>query len=112
MQPRLQPRAVSLVIIIADDEVLIRLMAADIVHDAGFKVVEACSADETVALLTTGVTIDLILPTSLCRGDRWLGSGRPYPLFWASPVNASSGGELVGEVPLRSTCRVVCDCPK
>lgn len=60
MQQRLEPRAVAPVIMVVDDEVLIRLMATDILHDAGFEVVEACSADEAVALLTSGVAIDLV----------------------------------------------------
>jgi len=45
---------------VVDDEVLIRLVAVDMLLDAGFRVVEACSADEALVLLSTGVAADLI----------------------------------------------------
>lgn len=48
-------------VMVVDDEVLIRLVAADMLHDAGFAVVEACSADEAVTLLATNVHFDLIV---------------------------------------------------
>jgi CheY-like chemotaxis protein len=51
----------SPVVMVVDDEVLIRLVASDTLHDAGYRVVEACSADEAVTLLATDARIDLIL---------------------------------------------------
>lgn len=45
---------------VVDDEVLIRLMADDMLHDAGFEVVEACSADEAVDLLAAGIAVDVL----------------------------------------------------
>mgnify|MGYP004513271387 CR=1 FL=1 len=37
--------------IIADDDVLIRMDAADILQDAGFRVHEACNVEDAIALL-------------------------------------------------------------
>ena len=45
---------------VVDDEVLIRLVAADMLRDAGFQVVEACNADEAMTLLATGKPYRLI----------------------------------------------------
>ena len=38
-------------ILIVEDEPLIRMTAVDFVEDAGFKAIEACNADEALALL-------------------------------------------------------------
>lgn len=43
--------AENLVVLIVEDDPLIRLNALDIVHDAGFSAYEAANADEGVALL-------------------------------------------------------------
>ncbi len=51
---------VSPLIMVVDDEVLIRLVAGDILRDAGFQVVEACNADEAMTLLATGVPYNLV----------------------------------------------------
>lgn len=60
MQQRPGSQTVALRVMVVDDEVLIRLLAAEILHDAGFEVVEACSGDEAVSLLAAGVAVDLI----------------------------------------------------
>ena len=46
-------------ILVVEDEPLLRLMAVDIVEDAGFQALSAASADEALAILET-------------RGDVWL----------------------------------------
>lgn len=60
MQARSESQAVAPLVMVVDDEVLIRLMAVDILHDAGFEVVEACSADEAVDLLAAGIAVDVL----------------------------------------------------
>lgn len=47
-------------ILLVEDELLIRLMLADELRDAGHHVIEACDADEAVIILQT-VTPDLII---------------------------------------------------
>src|SRR3954453_7361980 len=39
------------VVLIVEDEFLIRMRAADIIEDAGFEVVEAADADEAISIL-------------------------------------------------------------
>ncbi len=52
--------AIPPLVMVVDDEVLIRLVAADGLREAGFQVVEACNADEAMTLLATGVRYSLI----------------------------------------------------
>ena len=49
------------VILVVEDEILIRIAACDELRDAGFRVIEADSADEALAIINSGVEIDLVL---------------------------------------------------
>lgn len=60
MQENAHADGVAPLVMVVDDEVLIRLLAVDILHDAGFRVVEACNADEAVTLLATDLECDLV----------------------------------------------------
>ncbi|WP_426163246.1 response regulator [Sandarakinorhabdus sp. DWP1-3-1] len=53
------PRCTCTVLIVEDD-VLLRMMAADIVDDLGFAVREAASADEAILLLETHDDISIV----------------------------------------------------
>ncbi|QXQ08088.1 response regulator [Sphingosinicellaceae bacterium] len=52
-----------------DDEVLIRMIMADELRDAGYQVIEASSADEGLALLSAGVSVDLMITDVRMPGD-------------------------------------------
>jgi CheY-like chemotaxis protein len=57
----MQPKASSrLVVLIVEDEVLLRWHAVAIVEDAGFDVVEAANADEAIAILETRSDIRVV----------------------------------------------------
>ncbi|MBW9090728.1 response regulator [Rhizobium wenxiniae] len=70
-------------VLVVEDEPLLRMMAMDMVEDAGFEPVEARDADEAIALLEarTGITIvftDVDMPGSMgglklaaAIRDRW-----------------------------------------
>lgn len=100
-------------ILIVEDEFLIRINTADVLQDAGFKVLEARDADEAIAVLENDASIDIVItdinmPGStdgvklmLAVRDRWppikviLTSGRARPrevpdevLFMPKPVQA------------------------
>jgi CheY-like chemotaxis protein len=47
-------------ILIAEDDVFIRVMIADFLRDAGFGVVEAESADEALRIVESGKAIDVV----------------------------------------------------
>jgi CheY-like chemotaxis protein len=49
------------VILLVEDEVLVRFMTADILREAGYDVLEAVDAAEALALLTTGHPLDLVM---------------------------------------------------
>jgi DNA-binding NtrC family response regulator len=89
------------VVLVVEDEALIRISALDIVADAGFAVLEACNADEAMAILESrndirAVFTDIRMPGSMdglglvgavCR--RW----PPMHLLVAS-AHAPTGGFL------------------
>jgi CheY-like chemotaxis protein len=49
------------VILLVEDDVLVRFTTADILREAGFDVLEAVDSSEALALLTTGHPLDLVL---------------------------------------------------
>ena len=49
------------VILLVEDDVLVRFTTADILREAGFDVLEAVDASEALALLTTGHPLDLVI---------------------------------------------------
>ncbi|TKW73730.1 MAG: response regulator, partial [Bradyrhizobium icense] len=60
----------EVVILIVEDEQLIRMDAADMIRDLGFKVLEAANADQAIALLETNLDIaavfsDVQMPGSM-----------------------------------------------
>src|ERR1700687_4577882 len=56
----LEHSAVSAVVLIVEDEMLLRMRAVDMVEDAGFTPVEAVDADEAVAILESRSDIALM----------------------------------------------------
>ena len=55
------------VILIVEDELLIRINAVEMIEVAGFEVVEAASADEAIAILDVAWTLMSSSPISKCR---------------------------------------------
>lgn len=49
------------VILLVEDDVLVRFTTADILREAGFNVLEAVDSSEALALLTTGHPLDLVI---------------------------------------------------
>jgi CheY-like chemotaxis protein len=49
------------VILIAEDEVLVRMMIADVVQDAGFKVIEAADALEALRVLEARADVSVLI---------------------------------------------------
>lgn len=52
--------AVGQRILVAEDELLIRLMVSEELREAGYDVIEACNADEALAILNSAVQVDLL----------------------------------------------------
>jgi two-component system, response regulator PdtaR len=55
-------------VLVVEDEVLLRLVAADELRQQGCGVIEAASADEAMAVLRTGTKIDLVLTDIQLQG--------------------------------------------
>lgn len=49
------------VILLVEDDVLVRFATAEILREAGFDVLEAVDSSEALALLTTGHPLDLVI---------------------------------------------------
>ncbi|HEX2552436.1 MAG TPA: response regulator [Microvirga sp.] len=93
-QPQAAPRPTVLVV---EDEVLVRMMLADVLDDAGFRVIEAANADEALRVLAAipeiaAVVTDVEMPGGSLNGfelarrvrDEWrigvlIASGRQAP---------------------------------
>ncbi len=67
--PEIENKAHPAVILVAEDEALIRLMIASHLRDAGWTVIEARHADEGLAILNTPVKVDLIITDVRMRGS-------------------------------------------
>jgi YesN/AraC family two-component response regulator len=91
-----------LVVLIVEDEYLLRLNAAEIIAEAGFDIVEAGNADEAIAILELRhdihvVFTDIRMPGSmdglklaLYVRDRW----PPIKIIATSGHHAFRGGDL------------------
>jgi CheY-like chemotaxis protein len=55
-----QPERKRPVVLVVEDELLIRTNAIDMLRDAGFDVIEAVNADEAIMILEGGSTIDVV----------------------------------------------------
>ncbi len=60
MVPETEPRPVPTRILVVEDEVLIRIVLAEELREAGFSVVEAANAEEALAWLSAGGGVDAI----------------------------------------------------
>ncbi|MEK9967927.1 MAG: response regulator [Ferrovibrio sp.] len=73
------------VILIVEDEILIRMVIADYLRDCGYKVIEAASGDEALVLLQQkDITIDIVFSDIEMPGDtdgfklsQWLRQHKP-----------------------------------
>ena len=82
------------VILVVDDEVLVRLPIADHLRDVGFTVVEAANAGEALEVIASDAPVDLVFTDHNMPGEMdgcaladWLASHRP-----TLPVILTSGG--------------------
>ncbi|MBW4960235.1 response regulator, partial [Klebsiella pneumoniae] len=49
------------VVLLVEDDPLVRMVTADILLDADFRVIEAANADEALTVLSAGVEVDVLL---------------------------------------------------
>jgi two-component sensor histidine kinase/CheY-like chemotaxis protein len=101
-------------VLIVEDEMMLRMRAVDIVEDAGFRPVEAVSADEALAILESRSDISLLFTDIQMPGsmdglklahavhDRWpaikiiLVSGQVNPSDAEKPANSRFFGKPLG----------------
>lgn len=95
------------VILVVEDEALIRMVIADHLRDTGYDVVETRTADEAVVLMVNGLRVDAVFSDVNLPGAmngiglaRWLRSHQPQ-----IPILLTSGAIAAQDMPaeLRST---------
>jgi two-component system, response regulator PdtaR len=62
----------SPVILIVEDEFLLRMESAELIEKAGFEVIQAANADEAIAILKANLVFTSSSPMSRCP-VRWTG---------------------------------------
>lgn len=98
-----EPSASPAVVLVVEDEPLLRLFATDMIEDAGFEVVAAANAAEAVVVLESRLDVrivftDIDMPHGMsgislaaCIRDRWppieiiITSGKPFPAAASMP---------------------------
>src|SRR4051794_32768477 len=101
-------------VLVVEDEMILRMRAVDIVHDAGFNPVEAINADEAISILESRSDISLLFTDIQMPGsmdglklahavhDRWpnikiiLVSGQVRPSEAERPENSRFIGKPLG----------------
>ncbi len=54
------PASPSSVVLVVEDEPLVRLLVAEVLSEAGFKVLEAAHAGEALAILNAGIAVEIL----------------------------------------------------
>jgi CheY-like chemotaxis protein len=75
-----QPRSTCGRALLVDDEDLVRMSTADMLIDLGYEVAEACSAEEALRLLDSGLAPDLLVTDHLVPGISGAGLARQVRL--------------------------------
>jgi CheY-like chemotaxis protein len=60
-QPGVESKAVATTVLVVEDEIFIRLAIAEVLRNASFRVIEAGNADEALAVLNSGCSIDALV---------------------------------------------------
>ena len=91
-------------VLLVEDELLVRWPAGEYLRDAGYRVIEAASASEAIAVLSSGTEVDLVFSdinlTDAMSGHglaAWLASNRPrVPMLLTSGDRGELGRVAVG----------------
>lgn len=88
------------VVLVVEDEVLIRLAIADYLRDCGYTVLEAAAAEEAMAIFGAAITVDVVFSDENLHGPvngftlaTWIRQNHP-----GIPVLLTSGAMKAAEV--------------
>lgn len=98
-------------ILVVEDEWLVRLPIAEYLRDCGYRVLEASDADEAMAMIDSGQTVDLVFSDVRMPGSidgfglaRWLRRNHPdVPVLLASGYS----GVATPDPEIRSLGRLI-----
>jgi DNA-binding NtrC family response regulator len=91
-------------LLVVEDEFLLRWPTAEYLRDAGYRVIEAASADEGIIVLSSGIPVDLVFSDINLSGDltghalaRWLSKYHPgVPMLLTSGDKSAAGLISIG----------------
>jgi CheY-like chemotaxis protein len=105
-----EPRADAPVVMVVDDDILIRMVIAKYLRECQLTVIEAASAAEACAVLSAAMPVDVVLADAQLSGEmdgftlaRWIRSHHSgVSIILASTMErkAEAAGELCDEGPL------------
>ncbi|MGC1412127.1 MAG: response regulator [Acetobacteraceae bacterium] len=78
-----EPSSGRPVVLVVDDEVLLRSVVAEYLRDSGFRVVEAANGQEAVTVLAAGEAVDVVFSVRMPGGvngydlAEWVRANRP-----------------------------------
>jgi len=96
-------------VLVAEDEILLRMVIAGYLRDCGFDVVETGNADEAVRVLEAGVPVDIVFSDVNMPGRldgfglaQWLRRERPglKIILTSGAVTAKETSDLCGHGPI------------
>lgn len=98
MMSKLAPGGRTPIILVVEDDALLRLAVADFLRDAGYSVIEARSAAEAMSSFEQSNEVDLVFSDVQMPGDadgldlaRWLGAHHPnVPVLLTSGIYLSA----------------------
>lgn len=97
-------------ILVVEPDVLVRMTIADYLRECGYRVFEAITGEEALAILGAGIKVDTVLAAvrlqgvldgfALAQSIRKGFSGIEIILTTGLPMTAKKAGELCGQGPL------------
>lgn len=90
------------VILIVEDEFLLRWPTAEYLRDVGYRVIEAATAEEAMTVLSSGAHIDIVFSDINLRGEltghllaSWMERHRPELAVLMSSANRDASASIV-----------------
>lgn len=111
LQSSTEPEDTRPVVLVVEDEVLVRLVVAEYLRDCGFMVIEAGSAQEALKLFKADIDVDVVFSDIQMPGEmdgfglaQWLRKNRPdvkvILTSGAASAAANKAADLCHEGPL------------
>lgn len=106
------PQDAPQIILVVEDEILVRMVIADYLRECGYRVIEAGNAAEALTVLQTSEPVDVVFSDVQMPGEmdgfglaRWIRDNQPRVKVLLTSGNARAAevaGDLCGQGPLEA----------